>query len=119
VQFVVHDFSRWFGCLKLDRFAGFSAGRGCRRGCGALVNDGRAAEQNASVLRSIAASDELISAMFGFWAHRPAISAQIVERAIERGELPASTDSNPIIGPLWTRVLLTGAQSPKTSPTKS
>ena len=87
------------------------------------MNDGRAAGQNVFVLRSIAASDELTSAVFGFWAHRLAISAQIVERAIERGELPASTDSKltieTVIGPLWTRLLLTGAQSPKTSPTKS
>ena len=33
-----------------------------------------------------AVSDELTPAMFGFWAHRLALSAQIVERAIERGE---------------------------------
>jgi len=43
---------------------------------------------------------------------RLALSAEVVERAIRRGELPASTDANllieTIIGPLWVRLLLTG-----------
>ena len=66
--------------------------------------------------RSIAAaasiSDELSASMHAFWAHRLAESGRIVERAIERGELPAGTDSNLIIetlvGPLWLRLLQTG-----------
>ncbi|MFW2384062.1 MAG: TetR-like C-terminal domain-containing protein [Acidimicrobiales bacterium] len=63
--------------------------------------------------RSIAAaSDELAAAMHGFWAHRLALSARVVERAIERGELPSSVDANlnieTVIGPLWLRLLLTG-----------
>ncbi len=45
-------------------------------------------------------------------ADRLAQSRQVVERAIERGELPAGTDPNLIIetliGPLWVRLLLTG-----------
>ena len=50
--------------------------------------------------------------MHGFWAHRLALSAQVVHRGIERGELPPSTDAKliveTVIGPLWVRLLLTG-----------
>ena len=50
--------------------------------------------------------------MHGFWARRLTLSAEVVERAIQRGELPASTDANlvieTVIGPLWVRLLLTG-----------
>jgi AcrR family transcriptional regulator len=68
--------------------------------------------RSRSIVAAAAASDELTSAMHGFWAERVTLSAQIVERAIERGELPASTDANliieTVIGPLWVRLLLTG-----------
>ena len=65
-----------------------------------------------SVTAAAATSEELAAAMHGFWAHRLALSAQVVERAIERGELPANSDANliieTVIGPLWVRLLLTG-----------
>jgi AcrR family transcriptional regulator len=47
-----------------------------------------------------------------FWAERLARTGVIVERAIERGELPAGTDPHlvieTLIGPLYVRLLLTG-----------
>ena len=65
-----------------------------------------------SIAAAGASSDDLAEAMHGFWAHRLALSAQVVERAIQRGDLPASTDANlmieTVIGPLWVRLLLTG-----------
>lgn len=70
------------------------------------------ARRARSVAAAAATSDELATAMHGFWARRLALSAEIVERAIQRGELPASTDANliieTVIGPLWVRLLLTG-----------
>jgi AcrR family transcriptional regulator len=70
------------------------------------------ARRSRSIAAAAATSDELATAMHGFWAHRLALSAEIVERAIRRGELPASTDANliieTVIGPLWVRLLLTG-----------
>ena len=68
--------------------------------------------RSRSIAAAAAASDELATAMHGFWVHRLALSAEVVERAIQRGELPASTDANliieTVIGPLWVRLLLTG-----------
>ncbi len=65
-----------------------------------------------SLAAAAATSDELTDAMHGFWAERLALSSRIVERAVQRGELPASTDANlvieTVIGPLWVRLLLTG-----------
>ena len=50
--------------------------------------------------------------MHSFWAERLASTGLVVERAVERGELPPHTDPNLIIetliGPLWIRLLLTG-----------
>ena len=70
------------------------------------------ARRSRSIAAAAATSDELATAMHGFWAHRLALSAEVVERAIHRGELPASIDANliieTVIGPLWLRLLLTG-----------
>ncbi len=70
------------------------------------------ARRYRSIAAASATSDELTTAMHGFWAERLTLSAVIVERAIERGELPASSDANliieAVIGPLWVRLLLTG-----------
>lgn len=70
------------------------------------------ARRSRSIAAAAATSDELATAMHGFWANRLALSAEVVERAIQRGELPASTDANliieTVIGPLWVRLLLTG-----------
>lgn len=68
--------------------------------------------RSRSVAAAAASSDELATAMHTFWAHRLTLSGQVVERAIQRGELPASSDANliieTVIGPLWVRLLLTG-----------
>ncbi len=70
------------------------------------------ARRSRSIAAAAAASDELATAMHGFWAHRLALSADVIDRAIQRGELPASADANliieTVIGPLWVRLLLTG-----------
>ena len=68
--------------------------------------------RSRSITAAAATSDELAAAMHGFWAHRLAVSSEVVDRAIQRGELPADTDANliieTVIGPLWVRLLLTG-----------
>lgn len=68
--------------------------------------------RSRSIVAAAASSDELTALMSSFWAARLAKSAVIVERAIERKELPPDADPNLIIesliGPLWVRLLLTG-----------
>ncbi len=70
------------------------------------------ARRARSITAASATSDELATAMHGFWAKRMALTTKIVERAIERGELSSSTDANliieSVIGPLYVRLLLTG-----------
>jgi AcrR family transcriptional regulator len=70
------------------------------------------ARRSRSIAAAAASSDELATAMHGFWAHRLTLSAQVIERAIQRGELPTDTDATliieTVIGPLWVRLLLTG-----------
>ena len=73
-------------------------------------------DQTRSATRSLVAaassSDELLATMHSFWADRLAVAIPMVERAIERGELPADTDAKlfieAAIGPIWVRLLLTG-----------
>lgn len=68
--------------------------------------------RSRSITAAAATSDELSAGMHAFWQERLAASAPIVQRAIERGELPPHTDPNliieTVIGPLWVRLLLTG-----------
>ena len=65
-----------------------------------------------SIVAASVASEELTSSMHTFWAEGLSVTIPVVERAINRGELPASTDANLIIetliGPMWVRLLLTG-----------
>lgn len=69
-------------------------------------------QRSRSIVAAAATSDELTEAMHAFWAHRLGLSTRIVERAIERGDLPPDADANliieAVIGPLWLRLLLTG-----------
>ena len=64
------------------------------------------------LVAAAATSDELASATNGFMSRRIDLAEIIVERAIERGEIPAGTDPRLVIeavtGPIWFRVLLTG-----------
>lgn len=68
--------------------------------------------RSRSIVAAATTSDELTAGLHRFWAERLSLSSAIVERAIERGELPPQTDPNLIIetliGPLWVRLLLTG-----------
>jgi AcrR family transcriptional regulator len=70
------------------------------------------ARRSRSIAAAAIASDELAAGMRTFWAERLTASGTIVDRAIERGELPPDTDPNlvieTLIGPLWIRLLLTG-----------
>ena len=70
------------------------------------------ARRARSITAASATSHELATAMHGFWVNRLALTSKIVERAVERGELPASTNANliieSVIGPLYVRLLLTG-----------
>lgn len=70
------------------------------------------ARRSRSIVAAAATSDQLTAAMRSFWAARLANAAVIVERAVEREELPPGADPNLIIesliGPLWVRLLLTG-----------
>jgi AcrR family transcriptional regulator len=57
-------------------------------------------------------SREVAEVTAAFWAERLDLTAGIIDRAIERGELPARSDAHLIletlIGPLYVRLLLTG-----------
>lgn len=68
--------------------------------------------RSRSIVAAAAHSEELTASMHTFWAERLAVSIPIVERAIERGDLPPDTDPNliieTVIGPIWLRLLLTG-----------
>lgn len=70
------------------------------------------ARRSRSIAVSAATSPDLAEGMHSFWAERLASTGLVVERAVERGELPPHTDPNLIIetliGPLWIRLLLTG-----------
>ena len=72
----------------------------------------------AAMARAVAAQapfdDRLAAANRQFWKERLALDGAIVERAIERGEVPVGTPPGPVIeavlGPIHLRLLLTGEQ---------
>ena len=65
-----------------------------------------------TIVAAAAQSADLTTSLNGFWAERLAASVPLIERAIDRGDLPAHTDPNlvieTLIGPIWVRFLLTG-----------
>lgn len=65
-----------------------------------------------TIVAAAATSTDLAENMHEFWAYRFTVSSEVVERAIERGEIPFDSDPNLIIqtlvGPIWLRLLLTG-----------
>jgi AcrR family transcriptional regulator len=75
-----------------------------------------ASPEVAAMARAVAGSSprdrRLRAANRRFWAERLALDAQIVERAIERGDVPPGTDAQRVIesvlGPIHLRLLLTG-----------
>jgi AcrR family transcriptional regulator len=82
------------------------------RSVAANMTSGSGARRSTSIVIAAASSDHLTESMHQFWAHRFALASVIVERAVERGDVPADTDPSLIIealiGPLWVRLLLTG-----------
>ncbi len=78
----------------------------------ANIGSTNGSRQTRAIVAAAATSDELSGAMHLFWADRFAASLPVVERAIERGELPPGSDAKLIIetliGPIWVRFLLTG-----------
>jgi len=76
------------------------------------IGSGDGAHAAKSTIISAFQSEDLAKEMHTFWAERFAASAVIVERAVARGELPATSDPQLIIetliGPLWVRLMLTG-----------
>jgi len=78
----------------------------------ASVGSAEGATRSRSIVAASTHSDELMVEMHAFWAERLGLAEVIVERAVERGELPVGTDANLIIeavvGPIWLRLLLTG-----------
>jgi AcrR family transcriptional regulator len=67
--------------------------------------------ENEALIRAAAVDPTLADSMRRFWDERFALDGEIVERAIERGELPAGTDPKLVIetllGPLYFRLLVT------------
>jgi AcrR family transcriptional regulator len=65
-----------------------------------------------TLVAAAATSPSVADVTHRFWAERLRLSGAIVERAIARGDLPPSTDSNVLIeslvGALYVRLLLTG-----------
>lgn len=86
--------------------------RAFARSVAANIGTEGGARRSRSVVAAAITAGELGEVMQQFWADRFAAARPIVERAIERGELPADTDPDLIIetliGPLWVRLLLTG-----------
>ena len=82
------------------------------RGVVSNVATATTAQTTLALVAAAASSAELAASMHMFWSERLALTAPIIERAIEREELPPSTDANLIIetliGPIWIRLLLTG-----------
>ena len=70
------------------------------------------ARRSRTIIAAAASSDELAAEVHTFWAHRLALCAPIVDRAIDRGEIPDGVDADLIIeavvGPIWLRLLVTG-----------
>lgn len=82
------------------------------RGIVATIGSEPGGRRSRSLVAAAASTPELTGAMHAFWAGRLAATEPIVERAIARGQLPATADPNTVIealiGPLWIRLLLTG-----------
>ena len=68
----------------------------------------------AALVRGLVAiaPDEFAQERSAYWQERFAVTGEIVQRAIARGELPAQGDSwrlvELIAGPMWMRALMTG-----------
>ena len=70
------------------------------------------ARRARTIIAAAASSDELTDVMHAFWSHRLGEASAIIQRAVDRRELPDTADADVIIeavvGPIWLRLLLTG-----------
>ncbi len=70
------------------------------------------ARRSRSIVAAAATSEQLAEAVYAFMNDRIERSEPIVERAVERGELPEGIDPRvaiePAVGAVWFRLLLTG-----------
>lgn len=86
--------------------------QGLARSVVANIGSQGGAHRSRSIVAAASQSQELAASMHSFWAERLAVSVPIIDRAIERGELPPETDAiliiETLIGPIWVRLLLTG-----------
>jgi AcrR family transcriptional regulator len=64
-----------------------------------------------TLVAAASTSDDVADAYADFWSERFALTGAIVDRAVERGELPPGTDRRlvieSLIGPMYVRLLLT------------
>ena len=78
----------------------------------ANITSAGGSRRSISIVAASAHSDDLAESVRAFMSRRVAATTVVVERAIERGEVPADTDPNLVIealvGPIWFRLLLTG-----------
>ena len=78
----------------------------------ANITSAGGARRSLSIVAASAHSDELAESVRAFMGRRVSATTVLVERAIERGDLPPGTDPNLVIealvGPMWFRLLLTG-----------
>ncbi|MEM1333611.1 MAG: TetR/AcrR family transcriptional regulator [Actinomycetota bacterium] len=70
------------------------------------------AARTRGIIAAAASSEQLAASVRAYWLDRLTVCAPIVERAIERGELPRRADPIVVIeaavAPLWLRLLVTG-----------
>ena len=82
------------------------------RAVAANISSVGGARRSRSIVAAAATSDQLADTLHRFMDRRMAQSEPIVQRAIERGEIPAGVDPRaviePIVGAIWFRLLLTG-----------
>jgi AcrR family transcriptional regulator len=82
------------------------------RGVAANLGSPAGARRTLSIVAAAASSDDLAASMHEFWVRRLALAVPIVERAVQRGELPGGVDPilvvEAVVAPLWLRLMLTG-----------
>jgi AcrR family transcriptional regulator len=85
---------------------------GLARSVVANIGSEGGSRRSRSIIAAAASSDELGAGIHAGWAERLAATEPIIERGVERGEIPAASDPNLIIetlvGAIWLRLLLTG-----------
>lgn len=82
------------------------------RAVAANISSVGGARRSRSIVAAAATSEQLADTLHAFMERRMVRSEPIVDRAIERGELPEGTNPRvviePLVGAIWFRLLLTG-----------